>query len=605
MNKKRSILLVTILFIIFSLTFILNSSSYDVINVISPFEVVIDKNKNGEVDDGETIKLLQGYQILTKDKNSNKLASELNLDDYTQYSFAYLTQKYENYVLLYKKVTIKKINGNNEIFISGEKYCDILAKSGYLFKDGNPTNIEAYKKRLHQIKNADYRLYNAKSNKYHLLTCEYGRKSHIYVLLAKNQLPKGASPCKFCLGNLSKIKEIKNSNHKTNIKPPQSIYSSGAIKIFLTDHTRNLIPNRLGNTAICNELVKQINNAKSTIDIAIYGYDRVPKIENAIKKAINRGVKVRLVCDIDSKGSNIYEHTNEFSKLIKNTSCDKAPNKIQKPIQYTNAIMHNKFYIFDNSIVITGSANLSYTDMSAFNSNSVILINSKKIAQIYTEEFNQMYEGKFHFLKHKILNKTNIPLGQTLLSISYSPKDETIKTSIIPLINKAQKYIYMPVFLITDKNITDALIKAKSRGVEIKIIVDATNAKNNYSKHKLLRQSGIAVKTENYAGKLHSKSIIIDDKYTIIGSMNFSKSGEHKNDENTLIIVDRGVAKFYKRFFLYQWNRISNFWLTHDVSAESVYSIGSCSDGIDNDYDGKTDLQDDGCKIKLKKRIHH
>ena len=104
---------------------------------------------------------------------------------------------------------------------------------------------------------------------------------------------------------------------------------------------------------------------------------------------------------------------------------------------------------------------------------------------------------------------------------------------------------------------------------------------------------------------MKESSIIIDDKYTIIGSMNFSKSGEHKNDENTLIIVDRGVAKFYKRFFLYQWNRISNFWLTHDVSAESVYSIGSCSDGIDNDYDGKTDLQDDGCKIKLKKRIHH
>ena len=32
------------------------------------------------------------------------------------------------------------------------------------------------------------------------------------------------------------------------------------------------------------------------------------------------------------------------------------------------------------------------------------------------------------------------------------------------------------------------------------------------------------VKTENLAGKLHSKSMIIDDLYTIVGSMNFSKS---------------------------------------------------------------------------------
>ena len=40
---------------------------------------------------------------------------------------------------------------------------------------------------------------------------------------------------------------------------------------------------------------------------------------------------------------------------------------------------------------------------------------------------------------------------------------------------------------------------------------------------KLLEEYGIAIKTENYAGKMHSKSMIVDDKYTIIGSMNFSK----------------------------------------------------------------------------------
>ena len=106
------------------------------------------------------------------------------------------------------------------------------------------------------------------------------------------------------------------------------------------------------------------------------------------------------------------------------------------------------------------------------------------------------------------------------------------------------------------------------------------------------------VKTENYAGKLHSKSIIIDDKYTIIGSMNFSKSGQYKNDENVVILESKQIAVFYKNFFNYLWHRINKYWLTHDVSAESIYSIGSCSDGIDNDYDGKTDTEDEGCRPK-------
>ena len=180
--------------------------------------------------------------------------------------------------------------------------------------------------------------------------------------------------------------------------------------------------------------------------------------------------------------------------------------------------------------------------------------------------------------------------------------DSAIEKTIVPLIDNAKHYIYMSVFLITDKRLAAALINAKNRGVEIKVIVDATNAKAKYSKHRLLRQHGIKVKTENYAGKLHSKSMIIDDTYTVIGSMNFSGSGEKKNDENLIVVKNSELAKHYKKFFEYLWVKIPDFWLTHDVSAESIYSIGSCSDGIDNDYDGLIDSADEGCRIKFKKK---
>ena len=85
--------------------------------------------------------------------------------------------------------------------------------------------------------------------------------------------------------------------------------------------------------------------------------------------------------------------------------------------------------------------------------------------------------------------------------------------------------------------------------------------------------------------------------------MNLSKSGNYQNDENILIINNSALTKFYKNFFIYLWNKIPDYWLSHDVSAESLYSIGSCSDGIDNDYDGKTDAEDEGCKAKLKHNI--
>ena len=162
--------------------------------------------------------------------------------------------------------------------------------------------------------------------------------------------------------------------------------------------------------------------------------------------------------------------------------------------------------------------------MSGFNSNSAIMIKSPKLASIYTEEFNQMYNAHFHNFKQPILNKENIVIDKSILSVYFSPTDSTIEKVIVPMIDNSRKYIYMPVFLITDKRLAAAIIKAKDRGVDVKIIVDATNAAGKYSKHRLFRQHGVQVKTENFAGKLHSKSIIIDDKYTVIGSMNFSKT---------------------------------------------------------------------------------
>ena len=252
--------------------------------------------------------------------------------------------------------------------------------------------------------------------------------------------------------------------------------------------------------------------------------------------------------------------------------------------------MHNKFYIFDDKILITGSANLSHTDMSGFNSNSIVVINSSEAAKIYKEEFEQMFGGKFHTEKEvKIKDKTD-------LGIYFSPQDKSITNAVLPLIRGAKKYIYIPTFVLTENRVTEELISAKKRGVDIKIIIDALNASSRYSKHQILRDSGVLVKTENYAGKMHSKSMIVDDEYVLIGSMNFSYSGENKNDENLVVIRDSEMAKFYKNFFLYQWNKIDDKWLKYNARAEGKDSIGSCKDGIDNNYDGLVDSEDPACK---------
>jgi len=398
--------------------------------------------------------------------------------------------------------------------------------------------------------------------------------------------------------NRSKVKNfvVVRKSHVKNVLPKETnnfamtdvlynpIYKADKFKIIVSDLTTKIKPDRKCSSEICKEILYNINAANNSIDMAIYGYSSTPDIEKALEKAKSRGVKIRLVYDIDSKGENIYPDTFKFLKLIPDNISDKNSAEVRNT-------MHNKFYIFDGRTVITGSANLSHTDMSGYNSNAIIVINSPEVAKFYEQEFNQMYSGKFHNDKISFPNKET---GS--IKVYFSPQDKGIKNGVLPLIKQAKKYIYIPAFVITEKRVTSELINARKRGVDVRVIADALNASTQHSKHKELRSSGILVKAENYAGKMHSKTIIIDDEYLIIGSMNFSNSGENRNDENFIILKDNGSAKFYREFFSYQWNRIPDKWLKYTPRAEGVDSIGSCDDGLDNNYDGKTDMEDLGCK---------
>jgi len=46
----------------------------------------------------------------------------------------------------------------------------------------------------------------------------------------------------------------------------------------------------------------------------------------------------------------------------------------------------------------------------------------------------------------------------------------------------------------------------------------------------------LLVKVENFRGKIHAKFMIIDDRFIVSGSINLTKAGNSKNDENTLFI---------------------------------------------------------------------
>ena len=584
------------------LTFLnISSKTRTVRSVISPTKIIIDTNsKNTHSNETYCIDGIDAFSLEYSEDFINKYTQKYNLTQNEFISLGYLAQDYAQKTLLNQKVKIKLgTNVSKEckyasISLNGIDYKKALENSGFGIVNDNIKNLDKFKHNLELARKLNLVILNHHSNKYHTLDCPYGNIAHDKVILPKSQLPEDTIPCKFCHTDKPKTRLIKDNDiiEIPSIIQPSLQISNGEITTYITDFTRVLKPTNTCNTSACIRLLSEIDNSNSTIDIALYGYREVPEITSALKRAKSRGVRIRYVCDsLYDTSRNYYPDNEVIEKLASSYRSDRSSSQT-----LSNMLMHNKFLIFDNKTVYTGSMNLSSTGTSGFDVNSIIIIKSKEVANLYTKEFEQMLNGKFHTEKNIFTTNRKFLLDNSEIEIYFSPKDKPTNR-ILELIKNAKTYIYIPTFLITHNEIATELINAHNRGVDVRIIIDANSVTTRNTKHSQLRKSGIMLKTENYAGKLHAKTMIIDDTYFVSGSMNFSNSGANKNDENLVIIKDKDIAKLHKNFFLYLWTIIPNKYLHKNAKPESPDSIGSCSDGIDNNFNNKTDNEEDYCKI--------
>lgn len=374
------------------------------------------------------------------------------------------------------------------------------------------------------------------------------------------------------------------------------------IQVFSVDPLKNNKPKNVCENDVCKSLLNLINSSNQAIDFAIYGIGGEDAIFNALVNAQKRGVIVRGVVDATQDNINIYQETDKLAqtlKTIKNdySSSTKMGNPTSQDFKFdiTNAIMHDKFFIIDGKVVWTGSTNVSSTCMN-YNANNSIVLNSPEIANLYTQEFDQMYEKElFHDSKKPIENNENIKIGDTLVSVYFLPIHNPINQQIKPLIKNAKKSIDIEIFFLTHKGIINELIEARKRGVEIRVIVDASSASNQFSKYPELRKNEILVKVENWGGKMHKKSMIVDNEIFVIGSMNWTTSAQYHNDENVLVIQNPAIAQQATKEFNRLWASIPDKYLYKTPKAEGFDSTHSCNDGVDNDHDGKVDKFDEDC----------
>ena len=499
----------------------------------------------------------------------------------------------------------------------------------------NLGKIKANAKKSHSL---NLVVLNKKNGKYHKTSCEYGWLAHQQELIDKPLIKYTPACCCYDKPLCKMTKRVE--------KTIPDIHTQ-FVDIYFQDPIKYKKPANYARTAAAQKLLEDIVNAKSSVEFAIYGIGGQPEIFNAIVDAKNKGLLVRGVTDMDRNYKNEYSDTqflidilgkdilktdfyytkiaeNERDKYIKEhwNTINASENKSltekakyfidSKQVDLTiktkdillvqKGIMHNKVFVIDKKIVWTGSTNISSSGIGGYNANVMARIDNPQIAALYSKEIEQMnIQGQFHQAKSVIPNNEKIIIDEkTTISVYFLPKHKPVEKEIRPLLHNAKTRIYVPMFYLTHNDIIQDLIETKQkRNIDVRVILDASGAKNLYTKHYLLRQAGIPVKVENWGGKMHMKSAIIDDVF-ILGSMNWTKSGTTNNDENLVIIYNKQIADYAAKYFKYLEKSIPNKWLYSDPMPEGKDSINSCNDGLDNDHDGLIDANCPYCNKKNK-----
>lgn len=139
------------------------------------------------------------------------------------------------------------------------------------------------------------------------------------------------------------------------------------------------------------------------------------------------------------------------------------------------------------------------------------------------------------------------------IRVFFSPKGG-VAEEIIKQIDNAESYIDIAMYSFTYEPIAEAIIRAKNRGVQIRILMDKGQSQGKYSKYKFLLDNDISAIQDKHAGIMHNKIAIIDGRILFTGSYNWSKSAEERNEENLLEFIDEEeIIRIYQERLDYLW----------------------------------------------------
>lgn len=312
---------------------------------------------------------------------------------------------------------------------------------------------------------------------------------------------------------------------------------------------------KLGENIFSQEIIKSIDNARESVEIAVYSMNH-PDIKDALIRAIDRGVKIDvLLCEKgkpthDTFFADIDQYINRKDIKFFSSSLSLVPESY---------LMHHKFMIIDRNldegVLFFGSYNFTYLQ-EKYDPSFILKTQDVSFVRIFGKEFDSIKSGLHgKEKKDQSINPfaARIEYANGFVEIWFSPGNESVnlKRRMSELIKSTEERIRMMIWLWTDRSLAKDILNLDPK-IKISIITDEVNINHESSIFKDLLKVGVEGNLEVVTDEkrqfeiqelrndilnsfLHHHALIIDDKVLVTGTSNWSSSGFFSNDESMIV----------------------------------------------------------------------
>ena len=317
------------------------------------------------------------------------------------------------------------------------------------------------------------------------------------------------------------------------------------------------------------EMLRALDSAKEYIllDYFIIAHGKMwEEILKRLLKKAEQGVKVRIIYDDFGCMMTLPPKYDRYlESLHENIRCMTFNNVVPIFAVRMNNRDHRKITVVDGRVAFTGGINLADEYINKKKRFGYWKDTGVKITGDSVRSFVEMFfylwnafrkdqEDVLSYLPPLQLENADKKDGFVIQPYDDSPLDKTSIGEVVyaDMIQRAKRYIYVfTPYLVLDDFLRTELLMAAARGVDVRIVVPGIPDKKmiyriTRANYPSLMKAGVQI-YEYTPGFIHAKSMVCDDEYAVVGTINLDYRSLYFHFENAVYFTDPTAVTALKR----------------------------------------------------------